>query len=278
MSEEKTTQAAAASVRFERDDAATLDEQVASAQGLAGADAPQEQATEKARTAEECQAVLRKRLTSNHGNTLAYLACLKACLGDARPYREVEESLQGSAAFSLSTQTPHTLIGLLVSDGGIERIEVPEEGQTAGGDVLAPSSDAQAAQASVPQTADPDASPAELPAAPADKPVDYLLAITEAGRAVLGEYDAAARLERLVAAEPEGYLDAYLQVLDACQGDGATLMQIEQALAGNPALTCPKRVYAGYFISKLETVGAIAWGGSWRLTDDGERALATLAA
>ena len=84
-------------------------------------------------------------------------------------------------------------------------------------------------------------------------------------------------MERLVAGEPEGYLDAYLVVLDACEDGGATLKQVEAALAGHPALTCPKRVYTGYFVSKLETVGAIAWQDAWRLTDDGQRALEALA-
>ena len=321
-------------LRFERDDAATLDEQVAAAQQLSGAGevesvTAQPQAV-PAKSPEEARAALRKRLTANHGNTLAYLACLKACLGDPRPYREVEESLLDNAAFGLSTQTPHTLIGLLVTDGGIERIEVAEEadgaaeqaeadtpGKTvvsetdvhAGDQVpevegacgpLVPCEASESASAAHPEgeglvpvgsnatessafESPAPAGPApERPAAadqpaPAPQPIDFLLATTLAGRDVLAEYDVAARLERLVAGEPEGYLDAYLVVLDTCEGQGATLKQIEAALAGHPALTCPKRVYAGYFVSKLETVGAIAWQDAWHITDDGQRALEALA-
>ena len=324
-------------LRFERDDAATLDEQVAAAQQLSGAGevesvTAQPQAV-PAKSPEAARAALRKRLTANHGNTLAYLACLKACLGDPRPYREVEESLLDNAAFGLSTQTPHTLIGLLVTDGGIERIEVAEEadgaaeqaeadtpGKTvvsetdvhAGDQVpevegacgpLVPCEASESASAvqlegeglelvgsnatepSASESPVSVASPAgpapERPAvaqpAPAPQPIDFLLRTTPAGRDVLAEYDVAARLERLVAGEPEGYLDAYLVVLDTCEGQGATLKQIEAALAGHPALTCPKRVYAGYFVSKLETVGAIAWQGTWHITEDGQRALEALA-
>ncbi len=276
-------------------------------------DAGMQQPVVPAKTPEEVQAALRRRLASNHGNTLAYLACLKACLGEPRPYREVEESLQANLAFGLSTQTPHTLIGLLVDDGGIERIEVAEEvsgdaglAADALGDsvvpveldepvcvpegTLAPADSAAPAAPRTPAeparlTASTDSVAPAAPMAPADsaasaapdQPVDFLLRTTPAGRAVLDEYDVAARLGRLVAGEPEGYLDAYLLVLDACQGQGASLKQIEQALAGNPALTNPKRVYAGYFISKLETVGAIAWQDAWLLTDDGSRALDALA-
>ena len=319
-------------LRFERDDAATLDEQVAAAQQLSGAGevesvTAQPQAV-PAKSPEAARAALRKRLTANHGNTLAYLACLKACLGDPRPYREVEESLLDNAAFGLSTQTPHTLIGLLVTDGGIECIEVAEEadgsaeqvgadtpGKTvvsetdvhAGeqapevegacgplvpceasesapaaqpeGEGLVPvgsnATESSASESPAPAAADQPA-PTEPPA-PAPQPIDFLLATTPVGRDVLAEYDVAARLERLVAGEPEGYLDAYLAVLDACEDGGATLKQIEAALAGHPALTCPKRVYAGYFVSKLETVGAIAWQDAWHITDDGQRALEALA-
>ncbi len=324
-------------LRFERDDAATLDEQVAAAQQLSGAGevesvTAQPQAV-PAKSPEAARAALRKRLTANHGNTLAYLACLKACLGDPRPYREVEESLLDNAAFGLSTQTPHTLIGLLVTDGGIERIEVAEEadgaaeqaeadtpGKTvvsetdvhAGDQVpevegacgpLVPCEASESASAAHPEgeglelvgsnatessasespvsVASPAGPAPERPAvaqpAPAPQPIDFLLRTTPAGCEVLAEYDVAARLERLVAGEPEGYLDAYLVVLDACEGQGATLKQIEAALAGHPALTCPKRVYAGYFVSKLETVGAIAWQDAWHITDDGQRALEALA-
>ena len=53
---------------------------------------------------------------------------------------------------------------------------------------------------------------------------------------------------------------------------------MEAALAGHPALTNPKRVYAGYFISKLEHVGAIAWTDAWRITEDGKRIIAALSA
>ena len=324
-------------LRFERDDAATLDEQVAAAQQLSGAGevesvTAQPQAA-PAKSPEEARVALRKRLTANHGNTLAYLACLKACLGDPRPYREVEESLLDNAAFGLSTQTPHTLIGLLVADGGIERIEVAEEADGAAEQVgadtpgktvvsetdvhageqvpevegacgpLVPCEASESASAAHPEgeglelvgsnatessasespvsVASPAGPTPERPAvaqpAPAPQPIDFLLRTTPAGCEVLAEYDVAARLERLVAGEPEGYLDAYLAVLDACEDGGATLKQLEAALAGNPALTCPKRVYTGYFVSKLETVGAIAWQDAWRLTDDGQRALEALA-
>lgn len=234
------------------------------------------------RTPEETAAALRARLAANHANTLAYVACLKACTGNQRPYREVEEELLSSPAFDISMQTPHTLLGFLIADGGIEKIEVEPEGEA----------QVQAQEERNLEAASPDAAPAPsdacaeedvMPAVAGetggpDKPVDYLLRTTKQGEAILAEFDSVARFERLLSDEPEGYLEAYLIVLDACADEGASLKAVEAALAGHPALTNPKRVYAGYFISKLEHVGAIAWTDAWRITEDGKRIIAALSA
>lgn len=60
------------------------------------------------------------------------------------------------------------------------------------------------------------------------------------------------------------------------------VLKPETSGCSNPQLGCyqthPKRVYAGYFISKLEHVGAIAWSDAWHTTDDGRRIVAALAA
>ena len=237
------------------------------------------------RTPEETAAALRARLAANHANTRAYVACLKACTGNQRPYREVEEELLSSPAFDISMQTPHTLLGFLIADGGIEKIEVELEAEAqvqaqeecnleaASPDaVLAASSpsDACAEEDILPAVCDETGGP--------DKPVDYLLSTTKQGEEILVEFDSVARFERLLSDEPEGYLEAYLIVLDTCADEGASLKAVEAALVGHPALTNPKRVYAGYFISKLEHVGAIAWTDAWRITEDGKRIIAALSA
>lgn len=138
--------------------------------------------------------------------------------------------------------------------------------------------DASAREGSIQLDAAPEPASAPAPdAAPAPQPIDYLLRITEAGRRALAEFDPVARFTDLVSAEPEGYLDAYVAVLDVCaDADGASLRQVEQALAGHPALATPKRIYPTYFVSKLETVEGIAWDGTWRITPAGERMLASL--
>ncbi len=232
------------------------------------------------RTPEETAAALRARLAANHANTLAYVACLKACTGNQRPYREVEEELLSSPAFDISMQTPHTLLGFLIADGGIEKIEIEPEAEVqaqeernleaASPDAASSPSDACAEEDVMPAVAGETGGP--------DKPVDYLLRTTKQGEAILAEFDSVARFERLLSDEPEGYLEAYLIVLDTCADEGVSLKAVEAALAGHPALINPKRVYAGYFISKLEHVGAIAWTDAWRITEDGKRIIAALSA
>lgn len=235
------------------------------------------------RTPEETAAALRARLAANHANTLAYVACLKACTGNQRPYREVEEELLSSPAFDISMQTPHTLLGFLIADGGIEKIEIEPEAEVQAQEEC--NLEAASPDAAL-ETSSPSDVCAEEDVLPAiadetggsDKPVDYLLRTTKQGEEILAEFDSVARFERLLSDEPEGYLEAYLIVLDACADEGASLKAVEAALAGHPALTNPKRVYAGYFISKLEHVGAIAWTDAWHITEDGKRIVAALLA
>ena len=237
------------------------------------------------RTPEETAAALRARLAANHANTLAYVACLKACTGNQRPYREVEEELLSSPAFDISMQTPHTLLGFLIADGGIEKIEIEPEAEAQVQPQEERNLEAASPDAALAGSSPSDACAEEdvLPAVAGetggpDKPVDYLLRTTKQGEAILAEFDSVARFERLLSDEPEGYLEAYLIVLDTCADEGASLKAVEAALAGHPALTNPKRVYAGYFISKLEHVGAIAWTDAWRITEDGKRIIAALSA
>ena len=231
-------------------------------------------------------------LKANHANTLALLDCLRACdvaADEAIPYREVEDALEGLPSFSLSTQSPHVLLGLLVKAGGIESVDVPEEPAQGEQDRLA-STDASD-DADLAELASDDASLADETAdaagaktkatpeeRPADKPIDRVLHITEAGRAALAAYDPVKRFSELLGVEPQPYLDVYVRVLDACSAEqGATRGSIEALIGQDPALFAPKRVFPSYFISKLETIGGLTWDGTWHTTDAGDRMLDALA-
>ena len=205
---------------------------------------------------------VRKALLANRANTLALLGCLRETL-EERPFREAEDALAGSRAMALTTQTPHALYAMLLKCGAVEAIEVPEEQGAHAGSL--PSDGAGSAGAADAADVDggadvavADSPSAELP----DQPVDYLLHTT--------------RFSELLAVEPDGYGDAYGRVLALCE-TGASKAAIEEALAGHPALSFPKQIYSGYFISKLETVDGISWDGAWRTTEAGQRMRALLA-
>ena len=205
--------------------------------------------------------------------------CSAAC---ARPWRRGPSArrktrLRGRGPWPRTTQTPHALYAMLLKCGAVEAIEVPEEQGAHAGSL--PSDGAGSAGAADAADVDGGAdvavadSPfAELP----DQPVDYLLHTTEAGRAALDEFEPTKRFSELLAVEPDGYGDAYGRVLALCE-TGASKAAIEEALAGHPALSFPKQIYPGYFISKLETVDGISWDGAWRTTEAGQRTRALLA-
>lgn len=236
----------------------TIDEAQARAAEAVAADVarPAETAEEVVHTYAEVRAAV----TANRANTLALLGCLREVL-EARPFREAEAAVEGSRAMALTMQNPHALYAILLKCGAVESIPVPED---------------DAAIAEVPEddaaAADAHAEAGDLP----DQPTDYLLAITDLGRAALDEFEPAKRFGELLAGEPEGYRSAYDTVLACCE-EGASKAAIEAALTGHPALAFPKQVYPGYFISKLETVDGISWDGVWRTTEAGQRMRALLA-
>lgn len=171
-------------------------------------------------------------MTKNKAHALAFRECLVACEVE-RPYREIEAELEMSKVFSSCTQSPHTLIGLLVEHGAIEKTIVEEEGF-----------------------------------AKKDQPVDYKLRTTEEGLRAAGILDPAVQLERLVNGQVEEVADLYRKVLKACDG-GASLGDVKREVGASVVLPEGKTVYAEYFVSKLETAGGLMWDGKWRTTKVG---------
>lgn len=182
-----------------------------------------------------------KRLNANRANTLALCAVLAVC-ERRMPYRDAEALIDKRPELNLSTQNAHALLRIMVDCGGVEAVEVPEP-------AYAPGEEKQ------------------------DRPIDYTVETTAAGRAALARFEPAKRFADVLRDEPAAYAQAYAAVLALCE-DGATKAAIEQALEGDPALGDPKQVYPSYFISKLETVGGLTWDGSWKTTDAGRQMLA----
>ena len=198
--------------------------------------------TSNAASPDAVEAVV-KRLNANHANTLALCAVLSVC--EARmPYREAEALIDARPELRLSTQNAHALVRIMIDCGGVEAVEVPE----------------------------PDCAP---DAQPEDMPVGYTVETTAAGRAALERFEPTRRFAETLRDEPAGYAHVYAAVLALCaENGGATKAAIEHALSGDEALSAPKQVYPSYFISKLETVGGLAWDGSWKTTEPGRQMLA----
>lgn len=90
---------------------------------------------------------------------------------------------------------------------------------------------------------------------------------TEAGKNVVRLESPGNRLARLFTQEPV-YRDVFLQVLRACVAPKSR-GEIEAMLKGNPILESPK-VYASFFIEKLEQAGGLEWSEKWQTTPIGK--------
>lgn len=207
-------------------------------------------------------------LNANRANTLPLVEVLRAC-GHERPYREVEDEIDALPIMHMSRQNAHVLVNLLVDAGGLERIAVEGEQEDEADGEGGQGKGALELDAADSKTPEADVAGAEAPGA--DVVDDFHLLITPAGRSALAEFEPTKRFGELLVAEPEGYADAYRVVLATCER-GAKREEVERSLEGHPCLKNPKLVYAGHFISNLETVGGIAWeGGAWRTTQAGAR-------
>ena len=61
------------------------------------------------------------------------------------------------------------------------------------------------------------------------------------------------------------YLDAYVQILQLCSGEGCKISTIEHTLNDSRILEESVK-QPGYFVGKLEDLGAIEWKGTWQIT------------
>lgn len=216
-----------------------------------------------------------RALTANHANTLPMLEILRACAtNEPRPYRDVEEEVYDLPLMALSHQNAHTLSLLLVDCGALEKIPVEEDAVV---EDSAAAEDAGVADAATDSNSDSNPDTNSDPDDLEDQPVDYLLGITPAGEAALDTFEPTKRYQRMMAGEPASYREVYRKVLSLCE-QGMRVDDIEDGLTSMPQMRTPKTVYAGHFVSNLETVNGIEWDdaqGIWKTTPHG-RIMATL--
>lgn len=95
-------------------------------------------------------------------------------------------------------------------------------------------------------------------------PASYWVA-TEAGLAYAEADDPEMRARAVVRADEE-YASVYKFILERCAQGGATGKELAGVIEAHPSTQEP-RLYATHFIKKLEDAGAIAWNGSWVLSE-----------
>lgn len=113
---------------------------------------------------------------------------------------------------------------------------------------------------------------------PDDAEVWSCLVATEQGRRLCEEHKPANALHALFEERPQ-YADVFSAALWACANEGGcSRADLEAQIGAMPQLqsdpeTGRRRVYPQYFIDELESVGAIAWDGAWRVTEAGRAAV-----
>ena len=107
----------------------------------------------------------------------------------------------------------------------------------------------------------------------ANEPADLHWKLTDAGRTILDDDDPVARAQADFDAD-ERLQPLYKRLLTLCK-DGADLEELNDALNYDD-LAWEPRVYAPFFIDRMEKADAIEWRGTWKLTDTGQKVLALL--
>ena len=191
---------------------------------------------------------------------------LSLCI-DPRDEHEVEDYLEGQSEYADALQDAHVLLRTLVRHGGLVRTALDVQGRELTDELL----DQIARDRGLGRALDND----EV----ADLTASHRVGTTPAGAAVVALLDPQRRIASCVEAVPER-TNAFLSILQLCEGRPSTLGAIKELVRDDPALeptarTAHLRLEASYFIDRLSEAGALVWDGGWRTTPAGERYLAS---
>lgn len=104
---------------------------------------------------------------------------------------------------------------------------------------------------------------------------DYRFVTTDAGIRALERLHASQPLAMLAARYPY-YEAAFLRVLAACETPQSR-QDIDGLFKGDPIMESPRKIYANFFLDKLEGAGGIVFAGGWTTTPEGKAFLAQCA-
>lgn len=191
-----------------------------------------------------------------HGNPAATRLLLAAIRGarQAVDRAELAACLADVRTPATCTLSPQGAIAALIRHGGLVQT-ITVDGESYPGDEAALRADDTIAD---------------------DAVIAFAVQATDAGLRLVRELAPASRIGALLDEKP-AYRDALVDLLAFCDTDAgrtrdeiaAFLAQDGDALRVDPATGFP-RVYPAFFTGCLETVGALVWDETWRLTEEGE--------
>ena len=174
-----------------------------------------------------------------------------------RLLREVEEEIESYPEFQHAVQDQYHLALVLERAGGLERIELDEDGEVVTADRKAGLSEDEVD----------------------DLVYDVRFETTELGREFVSRHTPKARLEELLDLVP-ARRSTYVEVLEFCE-EPRSYDEVKKLLEGRDVLHAGEDgtrqpIQPSVFLDKLERAGAVVWDGAWRLTEGGKDFLGEL--
>jgi hypothetical protein len=199
---------------------------------------------------------LRKYVFSNPPHREINYKILKHCR-EACPLRDLETHVAAYPEFKKARQSEYFLIKWLVDHGGLEELEIDEEGAV----ILSEQKEGL--------TED------EID----DLVVDFAFLTTDVGLDIVEELDPQHRLIELLEIEPRHY-DTYIEVLEFLQ-EPRGFAKVDTLLRGRDVLwigrgKLSQAMQPSVFVDRLERAGGVFWDEGWMLTPEGKELLETI--
>lgn len=201
-------------------------------------------------TLEEQVAVVEARIANEPRHRLALYRLLGFCEQE-RCLEEIQEEAASYPEMTTKLYAPRTLLVWLVESGAVRRIVEEDTASEQFDNAAARSEDGEAVDAAG---------------------LDYRFVITDAGSKALANHRASRPLAELMEQYP-AYDHAFRRVLFACVKP-LNRQDVESLFKGDPVMECPRKIYANFFLDKLEASGGLVFAGGWTTTAEGAAFLA----
>lgn len=238
------------------------EDQAAEAQARTGAVAESgspaaKAASEEELTFEEAVADLSTAVTAMPRLREMYLKLLEFCQV-RRSLEEAEREIEGYPEFPYGAQPPYRLIRTMVDHGGLEWIELSENGTVVTSEDKAGLTDDEAD----------------------DLVAGFAVLTTAVGEQVREDFAPERRLRSLFEEHPHR-TEAYLDVMDFCRKPRA-YQEVRDLLQGRDVLSLTRNadgqpLQPSFFVDMLERSGGLVWNGGWKVTKQGEALLSRMA-